>query len=120
MSDLPVNGVFNLQSFDAYRTMWALCDIRRTDTGQVLNVSHFAVCLLHGRDPMWGLFSARTGKLERFYGQRYQIEAVFPKKVWRRKIGAWSLGQVEDEVPRSEIVRMLTAQVSPTVKVIAA
>ena len=78
MTDISLNGVFNLQQFDAYRTLWALCDVRKHESGQVLNVSHFAVCLMPGREPMWGVFSARTGKLERFFSGRWQIEATFP------------------------------------------
>lgn len=116
MNNAP-SGTYVLQNFNAFRVVWALCDIRRTSEASVLNVSHFAVCLHAGREPMWGVFSARTGRVDRFYAGRWQVEEAFPKKVWRRMVGTWSLGRVSDDLSREEVLKLLYEQQQRTKRV---
>lgn len=100
-----------LQELSTYRTMWALCDLRRAaDGSNVLNASHYAVCLTTGREPIWAVFSTRTGRVDRFFGYRYQIENAFPTKSWRKMTAAWALGEVSDPLPRAEVLKRILAQ----------
>lgn len=103
-----------LQELATFRTIYALCDLRRTDDGgEILNASHYAICLTAGNQPLWAVLSARTGRIDRWAGSRAQIEEAFPRKSWRKKTSTWSLDAVGEHLERAEIVRLLKAQKAP-------
>lgn len=84
-----------LQEVMSFRVMHALCDIRK---GQ-LHSTHYACVLYGGNRPVWGIFSAATGKLLHYGGPRSQVEGHYPKKVWRVKEASWVLSHVSERIP---------------------
>lgn len=61
----------------------------------VLTASHYASCLVFGKNPLWGVWAA-NGKFLRFYGHKTEIMEAYPKRVWRRKMASWHLLAVDD------------------------
>ena len=76
----------------AYRGVYALSTI--TTEGR-LRATHYATCLVGGRDPMWGVWTV-NGVFQRFFGSRDQIARSYPKLTWRRKNATWHMVEVND------------------------
>lgn len=90
-----------LQAVEAFRTVYALCDIvGNSGSGDrpKLHASHYAVCLQAGRAPIWGVFSGESGKLTLMFDSRADIEGHrwYRSKVWRIKQAAWKPSRVTD------------------------
>jgi len=85
--------VVTLQSVEAFRTIYALCDI--SPKTKRLKASHYATCLVAGRTPLWGVFDL-DGKLIWFFESRSGLEHAphFKHKAWRTKQCAWRMGYV--------------------------
>lgn len=81
------NKEFTLQAVEAFRTVWALCDVRNVDGKDRLSATHYAVCLQGGRVPTWGVFDGDDGRLLFLFERRSDIEGhrFYRKKVWRIK-----------------------------------
>lgn len=76
-----------LGSVMAFRGVHALSDIMPNG---FLRASHYATCLIGGREPMWGVWSV-NGVFQRFFGSRSQVAEGYPRKVWRMKSATWNL-----------------------------
>lgn len=72
----------------AYRGVHALSDINPA-TGW-LRATHYATCLIGGREPMWGVWTVH-GVFQRFFGAKSQIAEAYPRKAWRLRSATWNL-----------------------------
>jgi len=91
-----------LQQVEMFRTIYALCDV--SPVTRRLRATHYACCLCHGRDPIWGLFSAATGNLMFFFDSRAGIQEHphYRRKAWRVKAGGWTLTKVVAAMARQD------------------
>lgn len=71
----------------AYRGVHALADLNKDGW---LKATHYATCLVGGRDPMWGVWTV-GGVFQRFFGQKAQIAEAYPRKTWRLRAATWHL-----------------------------
>lgn len=74
-------------SIMAFRGVHALADL--TMEGR-LRATHYATCLIGGREPMWGVWLV-SGKFQQFFGSKEQIKTHYPRKVWRAISATWNL-----------------------------
>ncbi len=74
-----------LQDLFAYRGVYVLASLNRDGK---LRGMRYAICLIHGPDPLWGVWNI-NGKFLQFYGSRQQIQEAHPTLRWRRKMGMW-------------------------------
>lgn len=89
----------NLGDVIAYRGVYVLGTTRPNEQGRpVLIASHYASCLVFGQYPLWGVWFS-SGKFARFYSFRSEIEAAYPRLIWRRRMAEWSLLVVNDLKP---------------------
>jgi hypothetical protein len=90
----------NLGDVIAYRGVYVLGTARpNPETGRLkLVASHYASCLVFGKSPLWAVWTA-TGKFQRFYTFKSDIQRAYPRLVWRRKMASWSLMTVDDLKP---------------------
>lgn len=82
----------------AYRGVYVLGTVREADGKSRLTASHYCSCLVFGRSPVWGVWTA-AGKFQRFYGFKGEIAEAYPHLTWRRKMAQWSLMAVDDLKP---------------------
>lgn len=82
----------------SYRGIHVLGTIRYDEGRAQLTASHYASCLVQGANPLWGVWTA-GGTFLRFYSFKSDIEAAYPKLVWRRRMASWSLLAVDDLKP---------------------
>lgn len=84
----------------AFRGVHVLGTMRYPDDGgkATLAASHYASCLVFGKNPLWGVWTA-AGKFLRFYSFKSEIAHAYPKLIWRRKIASWALMAVDDLQP---------------------
>jgi hypothetical protein len=99
---------FDVPSLDAlaYKTIWALASLNKDKR---LSAQYYSSVLLGGPRPVWGLWSAKSGKFVRFYGGRHEIEGAYPTLVWRRKVGTFQLLNLSEksaEIRRTELAEM--------------
>lgn len=89
----------------AYRGVHALCTVAETG---MLKATHYATCLIGGRDPMWGVWNV-NGTFQRFFGSKAQIAEAYKNLTWRRKNATWSLVDIhtKDVKVRREELRKL-------------
>lgn len=71
----------------AYRGVHALAD---TNAQGWLRATHYATCLVGGREPMWGVWTV-NGVFQRFFGAKSQIAQAYPRKAWRLRSATWNL-----------------------------
>jgi hypothetical protein len=77
----------------AYRGVHALCTVaKETD---MLRATHYATCLIYGREPVWGVWTVH-GVFQRFFSSRTEIANAYPRLVWRKKQATWNLIGVHD------------------------
>lgn len=79
----------------AFRGVHALSDVNSA-TG-MLRASHYATCLIGGREPMWGVWTVH-GVFQRFFGSKAQIAEAYPKKTWRMRSATWNLIDVHSMI----------------------
>lgn len=77
----------------AYRGVYALATVNK-DTGR-LRATHYATCLVGGREPWWGVWTV-NGVFQRFFSSKEQVQKAYPKLVWRRKNATWSMVRIDD------------------------
>lgn len=82
-----VYNVPPLGSVMAFRGVHALSEIAPTG---YLRATHYATCLIGGREPMWGVWSV-NGVFQRFFGSRAQVVEAYPRKIWRMRSATWNL-----------------------------
>lgn len=85
-------NVPSLGSILAYRGVHALCTLNKDGS---LHATHYATCLVGGREPMWGVWTV-NGVFQRFFGSKQQIAFAYPRLTWRRKNATWNLISVND------------------------
>lgn len=78
----------------AYRGVHALSDLNPT-TGW-LRATHYATCLVGGREPMWGVWSV-NGVFQRFFGSKAQIADAYKRKTWRLRSATWNLVDIHNK-----------------------
>lgn len=78
-----------LKSVTAFRTIYALCDLSAAN--RIVRATHYATCLIGGRAPLWGVFSAQTERLTALFDSRDALERHYPKKIWRVRQTAWQM-----------------------------
>lgn len=78
----------------AYRGVHALSDLN-PKTGR-LRATHYATCLVGGRDPMWGVWTVH-GVFLRFFGSKEQIREAYPRKTWRLRSATWNLVDIHNK-----------------------
>jgi hypothetical protein len=83
----------DLSGIHGFKGVYALGTLN-PDTKR-LRATHYAVCLVYGREPTWGVWLV-DGRFLRFASSRAQIERAYPKLVWRRKMAEWNLNNVDD------------------------
>lgn len=76
-----------LGSVMAFRGVHALSEIAPSG---FLRATHYATCLIGGREPMWGVWSV-NGVFQRFFGSKEQVREGYPNKVWRMRSATWNL-----------------------------
>jgi len=89
-----------LGSIMAFRGVHALADVNETG---MLRATHYATCLIGGREPMWGVWSV-NGVFQRFFGAKSQIAAAYPKKTWRLRSATWNLISVHNMIAKEKRV----------------
>jgi hypothetical protein len=72
-----------------------------TKDGTQLKGTHYAVVLIGGSHPLWGVWTI-AGRFIRFFGGKVEIEEAYPNHVWRRHPARWVF---EDLAPRKTIDR---------------
>lgn len=82
-----------LGSILAYRGVYALTSIN--DKTGMLRATHYATCLVGGREPWWGVWTV-NGVFQRFFSSKEDIRTTYPKLVWRRKNATWNMIGVND------------------------
>ena len=85
----------NVPSFGsilAYRGVYALCTL--SQKGE-LRATHYATCLVGGRDPWWGVWTVH-GVFQRFFSSKADVERHYSKLTWRRKNATWNMIGVND------------------------
>jgi len=90
MADLFDNP--KIKDILAYRGVHVLNDVGGNG---LLKASHYAICLVFGKEPVWGVWTV-AGKFLRFYGSRQDIAEAYPHKSWRRKMASWNFGDISD------------------------
>lgn len=78
-----------LQQIKAHRTIYALCEL--SEKNKLVRATHYVTCLIGGRAPLWGVFSAQTERLVRLCDGRAEVEAAYPTKVWRVRETEWQM-----------------------------
>lgn len=104
-----------LQQVEAFRTIYALCEVMKSkdEEGRFrLKATHYACVLEYGRNPIWGIFSARTNKLIQLLGSREQVENQYPTKRWYRRQATWSLGKIQEALDIEHKREILRSQLS--------
>src|SRR5262245_58322184 len=98
-----------LQAVESFRTVYALCDI--SPKTKRLKATHYVCCLVHGRNPMWGIFNA-DGRLIFFMDSRADIETHpnYKHKAWRVKAGATTMTRVVEAMSHEERINHLRVQ----------
>lgn len=91
--ELETLNVPPLGALLAFRGVHALTEI--TPEGK-LRATHYAYCLIGGREPMWGVWSV-NGTFQRFFGSREQImyDRQYKNLLWRRKNATWNMVNIE-------------------------
>jgi hypothetical protein len=82
-----------LREFLVYRGLHVLCTLNK-DKG--LTVSHYALCLVGGVTPMWGVWTV-NGRFLRFHSRKSEIERAYPNRVWRRVMAQWALDGIASQ-----------------------
>lgn len=99
--------VILLQHVEMFRTIYALCDLRKDKS---LKVTHYTCVLEAGPNPIWGIFSARTNRLMSLLGPRSMIHEKYPEKVWKRRQATWTMGRVIAALDLEERHKILRKQ----------
>jgi hypothetical protein len=76
-----------LQKIMSFRTLWSLC---ATNKDGRMRVVYFSICLVHGRNPLWGVWNI-NGKFLHFAPGKDAIEKMHPQLAWRRIMARWQL-----------------------------
>lgn len=71
----------------AYRGVHALADVNQQGW---LRATHYATCLVGGREPLWGVWTVH-GVFQRFFGAKASIVDAYPKKAWRLRSATWHM-----------------------------
>jgi hypothetical protein len=93
-----VRAEFNLDNMPqidellAYRSVWVLATLSKD--GTQLRATHYAICLVMGRPPTWGVFTIQ-GKHLRYAAGRDQIAEQYPNHVWRRVPARWQFNELD-------------------------
>lgn len=87
----------HVEDIEGYRSVWVLATVNKENR---LKGTHYAVCLMMGRPPTWGIFNI-TGKLLRYAHGRLSIQDMYPNHVWRRVPARWQFRTLHD-VPKDE------------------
>lgn len=82
----------------SYKSVYALTTVvaKKGSDRDRLKATHYAVCLVNGRVPLWGVWTV-GGRFQRFFKSRQEIADEYPKLVWRRKMASWNLRDVADK-----------------------
>jgi hypothetical protein len=90
----------DLSGVMSYKGVYALSTINHK-TGQ-LKATHFACCVISGPRPVWAVWNV-SGRFQRFFGLKSEIESHYPQLVWRRKMAAWNLTSVHNPDVKTRI-----------------
>lgn len=92
-----------LREFLVYRGLHVLCILNKD---MKLTATHYALCLVGGVSPMWGVWTA-GGRFLRFHSYKADIEQQYPNRVWRRVMSQWRLDAIADFSPerRRQLMR---------------
>lgn len=85
-----------MREFLVYRGLHVLCTVNKK---MELTATHFALCLVGGPSPMWGVWTVSNSKFQRFFGFRSEIEDQYPNRVWRRVMAQWSMHGIVNYPP---------------------
>jgi hypothetical protein len=91
-------AVFNLDALPkvenilGYRSVWVLATLSKD--GTQLRATHYAICLVMGRPPLWGVFTI-NGKFLRYASGRDMIHEQYPNHVWRRVPARWQFDELD-------------------------
>lgn len=100
---MPTATAPELDPIMAYKGVYALCTTDKS--GHMLKATHYASVLVGGSQPIWAVWRT-SGRFQRFFSYRSEIEAAYPKLVWRRKMATWQLYDLTDksiETRRAEL-----------------
>ena len=88
----------------SYRVVHALCTVSKGE----LKATHYAVCLIGGSQPVWGVWTI-NGVFQRFFGRKSDIAEAYSHLTWRVKQSTWTLADVHDmdHEERSETLKSL-------------
>jgi hypothetical protein len=84
----------DLEKIMSFKGIHALCTVNKDG---MMQASHYACCLVYGRNPLWGVWSL-NGRFQRFYGSKQDIEDNYPHLTWRRIMARWQLKDDADSV----------------------
>jgi hypothetical protein len=81
-----------MREFLVYRGLHVLCTVNKE---MKLTATHYAMCLVGGVSPMWGVWTVNN-KFLRFFSRKTEIEDQYPSRVWRRVMAQWSMHDITD------------------------
>lgn len=85
----------DIELLRTFRGIHVLCTVEK-GRKRSLRATHYASVLIGGPSPIWGVWTVQ-GRFLRFYGSRHEIEAAYPKLVWRRHMATWQCVDTEDK-----------------------
>jgi hypothetical protein len=77
----------DLERILTFKSMHALCTVNKDSKMQA---THYACCLVSGRNPLWGVWSL-NGRFQGFFAGRQDITDNWPHLTWRRIMARWQL-----------------------------
>ena len=101
----------DMSQMHSFRGVWSLSSLDKSGT---LTAQFLAWPIVYGKDPLWVVYSARTGKFI-CYGGRAKIGAWYPNMIWRRVMVRWSIVDTENHsvARRTEEMENLTGKIAP-------
>jgi hypothetical protein len=84
-----------LETLRAYRGVYVLCTVERGKPRK-LRATHYAMCLISGAKPVWGVWKI-TGAFLRFHGGKTEVERAYPRLIWKRHMASWQCVDMTDK-----------------------